>query len=63
MNLTEHVKEIERKYQNGQEIFRRQSVKFLLERISQLESAQKSAQTEKGEWARLADSVFPKRRR
>jgi rubrerythrin len=37
MNLVEHVKEIERKYQAGQEIFRRQSVRFLLERISQLE--------------------------
>lgn len=45
LNLREHVKEIEKKYQAGQNLFRRNSVGFLLERISQLEqSAQQSAQ-------------------
>jgi hypothetical protein len=45
MNLVEHVKEIEKKYHAGQNLFRRQSVGFLLERISQLEqSAQHSVE-------------------
>lgn len=39
MNLCEHVKDIEEKYQAGQNLFRRQSVGFLLERISQLEQS------------------------
>jgi len=39
MNLREHVKEIENKYQAGQNLFRRRSVGFLLERISQLEQS------------------------
>jgi len=39
MNLIENVKEIEAKYLAGQNIFRRPSVGFLLERISQLEQA------------------------
>lgn len=39
MNLIEQVKEIESKYHAGQNIFRRPSVGFLLERISQLEQA------------------------
>jgi len=49
MNLREHVKEIEEKFQAGQNLFRRQLVGFLLERISQLEqSAQQSAQADLG---------------
>lgn len=45
MNLIEQVKEIEKKYHAGQNIFRRPSVRFLLERISQLEqAAQQSVQ-------------------
>ena len=44
MNLIEHIKEIEKKYQEGQEIFHRQSVRFLLERISQLEQSTKQVQ-------------------
>jgi hypothetical protein len=42
MNLVERIKVIERKYQDGQNLYRRSSVALLLERISQLEAAQQS---------------------
>jgi hypothetical protein len=47
MSIIENVKEIEAKYLQGQNIFRRSSVGFLLERISQLEQAvQQSVQAD-----------------
>ena len=39
MNLVEQVEKVQANYQSGQNIFRRVSVGFLLERISQLEQA------------------------